>query len=75
MTLDQANDELVRHRNAALTGYGNKLLAAGSDVDDQEFRTKMVSYARDLERWRRDAMDHIRQVIKAAAERHGATIN
>ena len=75
MTLDQANDELVRCRNAALTSYGNRLLAAGSDVDDEEFRSTMVSYARTLEKWRHEAMDRLRRLVEAMAESPSKTLN
>jgi hypothetical protein len=41
MTIQDANDELCRHRNLALTAYGNRLLAGGADVDDEKFRANM----------------------------------
>jgi hypothetical protein len=74
-TIDEANAELVRHRNLALTDYANRLLADGADIDGDEFRVRMLEYASTVEKWRCDSIDHIRQVIKAAAERHSATIN
>jgi hypothetical protein len=75
MMLDQANDELCRHRNAALTNYGRRLLEAGADFDGEQFRADMIEYATTLERWRLDSIDIIRQVIEAMAEKPFATLN
>jgi hypothetical protein len=75
MTIDDADVELRRHRDAALTRHANHLLAGGADVDGEEFRTKMIFYARDLEKWRRDAMDRLRRLIKAQGETSLRTLN
>jgi hypothetical protein len=66
MTIDEANAELCRHRNLALIKYANDLIADGADVDDDEFRRKMLRYARSLEFWRTASMSRIKQVINAA---------
>lgn len=75
MTLDEADAKLCRYRDAALTIYARRLLAGGSDIDGQQFRSDLIAYATTLERWRRDAVDHIRDVVRAAAERPSATLN
>jgi hypothetical protein len=43
-------------------------LHALKDWDSEDLES-MLGYARTLEKWRRDSMDHIRQVINATAER------
>jgi hypothetical protein len=66
MTIQDADQELCRHRNLALTAYGNRLLAGGADVDDEQFRAGMLTYARTLEAWRTAAIYRIRQMMNAA---------
>ena len=67
MTMAETNEELCRHRNLALTKYGNALLDRGFDVDGEEFRELMLSFAADAERWRMWALQ------KIAARTFGAT--
>jgi hypothetical protein len=64
-TIDEANAELCRHRNLALTAYANRLLARGLDVDGEEFRKSMLRYAGELETWRMSALQEIACAIGA----------
>jgi hypothetical protein len=75
MTIVEANKVLIRHRNIAFTQYANALLAGGADADGEEFRMKLLSYARDLEKWRCDAMARLRRVVRAQAETPSPTLN
>ena len=67
MTVDEANEELMRHRNAALVAHGNTLLGRGISVDDEAFRKSMLDYAGALETWRWNAMMRIRRLAQPAA--------
>ncbi|WP_439407429.1 hypothetical protein ACNJX9_39440 [Bradyrhizobium sp. DASA03076] len=75
MTLDEANAELCRHRDLALTAYGHRLLAQGADIHGEEFRADLAKYAGELEAWRRKAMDRLRQFVQAMMERPPATLH
>lgn len=75
MTLDEANAELCRHRDLALTAYARQLLARGADIDGEEFRADLAKYAGELEAWRSKAMDHLRQFVEAMMERPSATLH
>ena len=73
--LDEANAELCRHRDLALTAYARRLLARGADVDGEEFRAALRKYAVELEAWRSKAMDGLRQFVEAMTERPSATLH
>ncbi|MGY3354721.1 MULTISPECIES: hypothetical protein [unclassified Bradyrhizobium] len=73
--LDQANAELCRHRDLALTAYARRLLARGEDIDGEEFRAALSKYAGELEAWRTKAMDALRQFVEAMIERPSATLH
>ncbi|MCK1565614.1 hypothetical protein IVB08_16865 [Bradyrhizobium sp. 173] len=73
--LDEANAELCRHRDLALTAYARRLLAAGADIDGEEFRADLRKYAVELEAWRSKAMDRLRQFVEAMTERPSATLH
>lgn len=73
--LDEANAELCRHRDLALTGYARRLLARGADIDGDEFRAALRKYAVELEVWRSKAMDSLRQFVQAMTERPSATLH
>jgi hypothetical protein len=75
MTLAEANDELIGHRNLALARRANELLEGGADVNGEEFRTKMLDYAGALEEWRCDAMARLRRLVRAQAETPSPTLN
>lgn len=66
MTFEQAQAELVRHRDLALTAHGNTLLGRGLSVDSEEFRKSMLEYAGTLETWRFNALRKIGAAIKPA---------
>jgi hypothetical protein len=65
MTFKEAQSELIRHRNLALTAHGNTLLDRGLDVDGEEFRKSMLRYAGELETWRMSALQEIARAIGA----------
>ena len=67
--LDEANAELCRHRDLALTAYARRLLARGADIDGEEFRADLSKYAGELEAWRSKAMDRLRQFVEAMTGR------
>jgi hypothetical protein len=71
--LDEANAELCRHRDLALTAYARRLLARGAD--GEEFRAALRKYAVELEAWRSKAMDSLRQFVEAMTERPSATLH
>ncbi|MCK1314978.1 hypothetical protein [Bradyrhizobium sp. 23] len=73
--LDEANAELCRHRDLALTAYARRLLARGADIDGEEFRADLSKYAGELEAWRSKAMDRLRQFVEAMMERPSATLH
>jgi hypothetical protein len=73
--LDEANAELCRHRDLALTAYARRLLARGGDIDGEEFRAALRKYAVELEAWRSKAMDRLRQFVEAMTERPSATLH
>ncbi|WP_409189842.1 hypothetical protein [Bradyrhizobium sp. RDM4] len=73
--LDEANAELCRHRDLALTAYAQRLLAGGADIDGQAFREALRKYAIELEVWRSKAMDGLRQFVEAMIERPSATLH
>lgn len=66
--LDEANAELCRHRDLALTAYARRLLARGADIDGEEFRADLSKYAGELEAWRSKAMDRMRQFVVVREE-------
>ena len=70
--LDEANSKLCRHRDAALTVYARRLLAAGASVDDKEFREKMLNYGGELETWRMSALEEIASAIGSMTSRSAA---
>ncbi|WP_338688452.1 hypothetical protein V5279_23890 [Bradyrhizobium sp. 26S5] len=75
MTINEANDELCRHRDAALTAYAVQMCDAGIDINGERFRSEMLAYATTLERWRHDALIRIgRRVGAIADERAGAKL-
>jgi hypothetical protein len=73
--LDEANAELCRHRDLALTAYARRLLAGGADIDGEEFRAALRKYAVELEAWRSKAMERLRQFVEAMTERPSATLH
>ncbi|MHC2619432.1 hypothetical protein ACVIW2_001464 [Bradyrhizobium huanghuaihaiense] len=74
MTINEANEELCRHRDAALTAFGSQLADAGVDIAGERFRTEMSDYAARLEAWRHEALIRIGKRIGAIAEiPHGGT--
>jgi hypothetical protein len=74
-TIEKASAALCRARDTALTEYARQLLAAGADVEDKSFKRKMVSYANQLEDWRRTSMAEIQEYVAAAtAQRDQSTI-
>lgn len=73
--LDDANAELCRHRDLALTAYARRLIAGGADIDGEEFRAALRKYAVELEAWRSKAMDGLRQFVQAMTERPFATLH
>jgi len=73
--LDDANAELCRHRDLALTAYAQQLLARGADIHGEQFRADLAKYAGELEAWRRKAMDRLRQFVEAMTERPSATLH
>ena len=76
MTIDEANAELCRHRDAALVAHGNTLLGRGMSVDDEAFRRSMLDYAGELETWRWNAMMRIRRLVQPAmVDNATATLN
>ncbi|MBP0112281.1 hypothetical protein [Bradyrhizobium vignae] len=75
MTLDEANAELCRHRDLALTAYAHRLLAQGADIHGKEFRADLAKYAGELEAWRSKAMDRLRQFVETMTERPFATLH
>jgi hypothetical protein len=68
MTIDDAQQDLVRYRDAALTIHAKALLARGMSVDEDAFRASLLEYAAALESWRRDALDRLRMIVNAASE-------
>jgi hypothetical protein len=76
MTFAEAQVELIRHRNLALTAHGNALLGRGMDIDSEEFRKSMLRYAGDLEEWRWCALrDLARLVYPTMAEPSSQALN
>ncbi len=66
MTVDQADKKLMLYRNAALSVYAKRLLAAGAEFEDKSFQERIIRYACQLEEWRTDAMTQIREYAAAA---------
>jgi hypothetical protein len=73
--LDDANAELCRHRDLALTAYAQRLLARGAEIDGEEFRANLSKYAGELEAWRSKAMEGLRQFAEAMMELPSATLH
>lgn len=71
MTIDEANEELCRHRDAALTAFGIQLADAGVDIAGERFRTEMSDYAARLEQWRYEALIRIGKRIGQITETPG----
>jgi hypothetical protein len=63
--IDEADSELRRYRDAALTNYARCLVAAGADVDGAEFRTAMLKYGRQVEAWRIAGLSRIKRFVNA----------
>ncbi|WP_338692020.1 hypothetical protein V5279_37920 [Bradyrhizobium sp. 26S5] len=76
MIFYDVNIELCRHRDAALTAFGNQLADAGIEIQGERFRTEMLAYAARLEQWRYEALVRIgKRIGVVSGERASAALH
>jgi len=75
MTIYEANDELCRHRDAALSAYAVQMCDAGIDINGERFRSEILAYSARLELWRHEALIRIGKRIGAIAEERAIALH
>lgn len=68
MTINEANEEMCRRRDVALSSFAMQMHDAGIGINDERFRREMLDLAAALEQWRHDALIRIGRRIGAIAE-------
>jgi hypothetical protein len=75
VTLQQAAHALCEMRNAALTGFANRMLDDGLSVHDTAFADAMLEYAHELEDWRHDVYVELVQMLVEAEASEPRTVH